>query len=423
MKLFRVFRPILSTHRKFSIKVQGQPISLTNSRLPNPDYDFEYLCNPSNRNEIFENIRKRKSQGDIDKVLELSQSPELRDTFLAEINTIPNHTAEEVMEYGENPQVIRVYGKKAELNFECKRLSELAKHLQLMKTDRLGPLTGQKSYILLTDLADMEQALVQYSVDKLIKNNFKLVSVPDIISSEIIKRCGLISKADRTLVYCLDSQYGENVSLSGTAEMSMAQMLMNTEFTRQEIPLKLAAVSRCYRAETSTLYEERGIYRVHQFTKVEMFVCCEPEESSEFLHKIQEIQENLFSNLDLHFKVLDMPPHELGASAYRKMDIEGWMPGRKQFGELSSCSNCTDYQSRRLNIKYRSRSGKLLHVHTLNGTACAIPRMLIAICETHQTKDGDIKVPKKLIPYMQGKTLITKQSAANMKPHKLQQNI
>ncbi|XP_018334497.1 serine--tRNA ligase, mitochondrial isoform X2 [Agrilus planipennis] len=190
--------------------------------------------------------------------------------------------------------------------------------------------------------------------------------------------------------------------------MSLAGFLMNKTFSRRELPTKLAAVSRCYRAETSSTSEERGIYRVHEFTKVEMFVISTPESSEDHLEELITIEQDLFGDMGLYLRVLDMPPHELGAPAYRKYDIEAWLPGRKIFGEISSCSNCTDYQSRRLNIKYSS-DNDLRYVHTLNGTACAIPRMLIALTETYQTEKGSIEVPNVLQKYMNNKMAIGRQ--------------
>lgn len=186
--------------------------------------------------------------------------------------------------------------------------------------------------------------------------------------------------------------------------MALANFTSNKSFKASELPLRLMAVSRCFRAETSTLNEEKGIYRVHQFNKVEMFGVCEPKFSESFLEEFRQIQTDIFRNLDLNFKVLDMPPHDLGAPAYRKYDIESWMPGRKMYGELSSCSNCTDYQSKRLNI--RLESGEL--AHTINGTAAAIPRLLIAIVESFQDPKGFVAIPKALQTYM-GKERITRQ--------------
>ncbi|KZC10039.1 PREDICTED: serine--tRNA ligase, mitochondrial [Dufourea novaeangliae] len=392
-------------------------------QMPQPEYNINFLCNPSNRNVIRNNIIARKGIGNIDKVLELSQKPELKESFLHELNKIPNQTDPTVLSYGNEPRVLQKCGYKPEFDFEPKEFSELVTKLKLLKTQSLGPLIGQRGYIFVGDLAELEEALVHYTIKQLMNYGFKLISVPDIIPTKVIERCGLISDNGRTLVYTLNPSYGDDYSLSGTAEMSLAYKVMNSTFCSAELPLKLAAVSRCFRAETSRMAEERGIYRVHQFTKVEMFVCSVQEKSVEQFQELQEIQQNLFSSVNLHFQIVDMPPHDLGAPAYRKVDMEGWMPGRKLYGELSSCSNCTDYQSRRLNIKYKMQNGDILYAHTLNGTACAIPRMLIAICETHQTKHARIRVPEVLVPYMKEKVLIRKQPVADMRMYKYKQKL
>ncbi|XP_036146272.1 serine--tRNA ligase, mitochondrial isoform X2 [Monomorium pharaonis] len=391
--------------------------------LPEPEYNTNFLCNPANRDIIFNNIKRRKGVGDIDKVLEYSNNPEKQELFLQELSKIPNCTHPAVVEYGNEPRLLKECGRKPEFVFEPKEFGELASNLKAIRTNTLGPITGQRSYILLGDLAELEEALIQYSLKRLMEHGFKLLTVPDIILTKIIEKCGLIVDDGRTLVYNLNPYYGGNYSLSGTAEMSLASKLMNTVLSYDMLPMKLAAVSRCYRAEGSGTLDERGIYRVHQFTKVEMFVCSEPNQSEEVFQDLQKIQEELFSSLGLHFRIMDMPSIDLGSPAYRKCDMEGWMPGRKLYGELSSCSNCTDYQSRRLNIRYKMKDGNITHVHTLNGTACAIPRMLIALCETYQTKHHRIAVPIELIPLMKGKTLIKKQSIADMRPYKYKQKL
>lgn len=186
--------------------------------------------------------------------------------------------------------------------------------------------------------------------------------------------------------------------------MALAGYLSGKNLPADSLPLKLAAISRCYRAETSKVYEERGLYRVHEFTKVEMFIACLPDDSNKILEDLREQQEEIFENLELCFKVLDMPPHELGAQAYRKYDVEAWMEGRGLWGEISSCSNCLDYQTRRLDIK----SGDEF-LHTLNGTACAIPRLLIALVEKGQQSRGFIEISKALWGYMRDKKVIKKQ--------------
>ncbi|XP_001607907.2 serine--tRNA ligase, mitochondrial [Nasonia vitripennis] len=413
---------ILNSKRFYSqdaLEKKVMPILETEIHLPKPEYNVEFLCNPLNRDLIAKNILKRKNSGNIDKVLELHQSLHSQEEFIKELSKIPNLTDPNVLEYADNePCILRVQGDQPKYSFEPHEFSQLAAKLRLLRTDRLGPVTGSRSYILLGDLAELEQALITYTLKELLKHNFKLVSVPDILPSQVIERCGLISDGERKLVYVVEPYYGDDLSLSGTAEMALAYKLSNTVLHENELPLKLAAVSRCYRAEVSNLLEERGIYRVHQFTKVEMFICSKQNESVQIMDEVVAIQEKLFGQLGLHYKVLDMPPNELGSPAYRKIDIEAWMPGRKQFGELSSCSNCTDYQARRLNIKYQDKNEQIMHSHTLNGTACAVPRMLIAICETHQLEDGNIAVPEQLVPYMNGKTVIKKQNVAETKQFK-----
>ncbi|XP_015523138.1 serine--tRNA ligase, mitochondrial [Neodiprion lecontei] len=386
-----------------------------NLELPQPEYDIEYLCDVGNRKYIAENIKQRKGIGDIDKVHQLLETSASRELLDIELGKIPNQTDPRVSDYGPEGRVLNTCGSMPTFNYQPKEFEDLAKNLKLIRTENLGQLSGSRSYMLLGDLAELEEALVYYTLRELVNRKFQVISVPDILPSQIIERCGMIVEGTRTQVYYLDSAHGHCQSLSGTAEMAIAGKLAGARLSLEHLPLKYAAVSRCYRAEASSIIAERGLYRVHQFTKVEMFVCCQPHQSAELLNELQSIEEELFSSLGIHFKVVDMPPHELGAPAYRKLDIEGWMPGRKLFGELSSCSNCTDYQSRRLGIKYETADHRLEHVHTLNGTACAIPRMLIALCETHQTEEGIIKIPEKLLPFMKGKTIIEQQPVAAMR--------
>lgn len=193
----------------------------------------------------------------------------------------------------------------------------------------------------------------------------------------------------------------EDLSLAGTAEVGIAGYFMDHAVRLQDLPIRVVCSSTCYRAETDTGREPWGLYRVHQFTKVEMFGVTAAEsgaESGELLAEFLALQKEIFSELGLHYRVLDMPTEELGLPAYRKFDIEAWMPGRGKYGEISSASNCTDYQSRRLNIMYSDGAGVLRHAHTVNGTACAVSRMLIALLECNQLRDGRVRVPPALQP-------------------------
>lgn len=399
-----------------------------NVDIPEPEIDTDHLCNVNYKSEIEKNIKHRKGIGNISRVHELHNklqnnclSEENRMNLLEELKKealqIPNKTCPLVALYGDNPKIIKVIGNKPKFDFHPKEFSEITRMLHLVRTDNLSNLSGHKSYYLMGELAEMEHALVWFTVKKLLARKFKLISVPDILPAQIIERCGMTTKGERNQVFTLDEHlYKGDYCLSGTAEMALAGYLMNQVFRVTDLPLRLAAVSRCYRAETSGTLEERGIYRVHQFTKVEMFAVTDCDSSAALLEEFRELQEQTFATLGLHFQTLDMPPHELGAPAFRKYDIEAWMPGRQIFGEVSSCSDCTDYQSRRLNIKYLQRGANSpLHAHTLNGTACAIPRMLIALLETHQQADGTVAIPEALQPYMKGKVTIGCQNIPKMK--------
>lgn len=384
-----------------------------------PDIDLDYYCNANNSLEIENNIKIRKGVGDLNRVLSkykifAATSPTndsydtIKEDLYTELSCLSNKTHPMVREYKEPKLLqeinqIKDFGDHIPLEF-----GEITRRLNLIRIDKLGHTCGHKSYYFLAELAELEEALIKYTVNNLVRDNFQLVSVPDILPSKILENCGMTVNTDRTQIYSLDSVYhGPDLCLSGTAEMSLAGLLMNTLHMEKDLPVKLAAVSRCYRAETSNVIEERGIYRVHQFTKVEMFIITSIEQSDNMLEYLRKTQEKLFAPLGINMRVLDMPPHELGAPAYRKYDIEAWMPGRNNYGEISSCSNCTDYQSRRLNIKYR-KGGATHYIHTLNGTACAIPRMLISLLETHQDPKGKVYIPEVLQPYMNGKKYITK---------------
>ncbi|MED6268159.1 seryl-tRNA synthetase [Characodon lateralis] len=215
--------------------------------------------------------------------------------------------------------------------------------------------------------------------------------------------CGMQPNAQRSQVYSLDPTRFPDLNLAGTGEVGVAGYFMDHAVNCKDLPVRTVCSSTCYRAETDTGRETWGLYRVHHFNKVEMFGVTADEtgeESSQLLEEFVSLQKEMFSALELHYRVLDMPTQELGPPAYRKYDIEAWMPGRNSYGEISSASNCTDYQSRRLNILYEREDGSLQYAHTVNATACAIPRMIISILETHQTKDGSVHVPQVLQPYL-----------------------
>ncbi|KAJ1905602.1 Serine--tRNA ligase, mitochondrial [Tieghemiomyces parasiticus] len=315
-------------------------------------------------------------------------------------------------------------------------LPSLRDHVTLCQTLGLADFqagattTGTSFYYLTGAGALLELALVQYAIQKAVARGYLPVLAPDIVRSEIVNGCGFRPRdGEASQTYYVSttdtSQVGDSsttvnsagattpqahpaLCLAATAEIPLAGMLVNRRLPPGEIPKKMVAFGHCFRAEAGARgAETRGLYRVHQFSKVELFAVAEPTESDRMLEEIVGLQEEIIKDLGLCYRVLDMPTHELGASAYKKYDIEAWMPGRKSWGEVSSASNCTDYQARRLNIRYttkgKSDDGKALgFAHTLNGTACAVPRLIIAILETFQTPEGEVVVPEPLRPWMGG---------------------
>ncbi|KHJ90592.1 putative serine--tRNA ligase [Oesophagostomum dentatum] len=206
----------------------------------------------------------------------------------------------------------------------------------------------------------------------------------DLVSKEVTEACGVSQRTQKDIQYSLQDE--PDVALSGTAEMGISALLRNKLFDEEQLPLRVVAMSRCYRPEVSNSAVEAKLYRVHEFTKVEMYVMCTPEQSEAELDYLVQIQKGTFESFGLHCRQLEMPTEELGAPAGRKIDIEAWMPGRQIYGEVSSASNCTDYQARRLGIRYKAKSGETKFVHTCNGTAVASTRTLISILETFQTE-------------------------------------
>lgn len=380
--------------------------------------NWKYILDRDNLARIDLNNKNRKGTGDINLVHKLYndidhelQSPTNDKQFILnglikeiykQALKLPNesHKSSPIGDYDQCKSVFESGAKIVEKMPTVDRIADL---FGWLKEDQISLYSTQRAYILKKELADLEHALVRYTLSNLRKKGFLLVSVPDILHHSIIESCGFATKGERNQVFKLDysNEYGK-YCMSGTSEMSLAGLLKNNIINESQLPLKLCAVSRCFRAEVSGSEREGKLYRLHEFTKVEMFVLTigDHEISDQTLEEIKSIQTELFSDLGLHFRVLDMSTQELGAPAYKKYDIEAWMPGTQFYGEISSTSNCTDYQARRLNI--RTTCDKDEHfVHTLNGTACAIPRMLTCIVESNWDMDNKcLRIPKKLQPYM-----------------------
>ena len=298
----------------------------------------------------------------------------------------------------ENLEVKKV-GTPRVFDFEIKDHVQLAEDLDLLDFDRGTKVSGPKFYYLKNEAVFLEQALIQYALNILRKHGFKLFITPDVAREEVLKGIGFNPRGNESNVYSIED---EGTCLVATAEITLGGYHSGEILDKSKLPLLYGGLSHCFRREAGAAGQfSKGLYRVHQFDKVEMFVYSTPEESDRLHLKLREIEEEIFEGLGIPFHVVDTCSGDLGAPAYRKWDLEAWMPGRNggEYGEVTSTSNCTDYQSRRLNIKYKDDNGKNKYVHTLNGTAIAVGRAMLAILENYQNADGSVTIPEVLVPF------------------------
>ena len=276
---------------------------------------------------------------------------------------------------------------------------DLMKKLEMVDFEAGAQVTGHGFYFLKNDAVLLELALQQYAVHTLLAEGFTPVTTPDLARNDVLEGIGFIPRGPETQIYSIENS---DMSLVATAEITLGGMLAGQTLDAESLPKKFCGISHCFRTEAGAHgRESRGLYRVHQFTKIEMFAFTLPDDSEAMLEHLRDLECRLFDGLGVPYRVVDTATGDLGGPAYRKFDLEAWMPGRGDFGEVTSTSNCTDYQARRLNIRYRVKGEKGTHfVHTLNGTAIAISRGLIAVIENHQQADGSIIVPEVLRPWM-----------------------
>ena len=297
----------------------------------------------------------------------------------------------------ENLEVKKV-GTPRKFDFEPKDHVQIAEELDLLDFDRGTKVSGPKFYYLKNDAVFLEQALIQYALNTLRKHGFELFITPDVAREEVLKGIGFNPRGNESNVYAIEE---EGTCLVATAEITLGGYHSGEILDKAKLPLLYGGLSHCFRREAGAAGQfSKGLYRVHQFDKVEMFVYSTPEQSDELHAKLREIEEENFKGLGIPFHVVDTCTGDLGAPAYRKWDLEAWMPGRNggEYGEVTSTSNCTDYQARRLNIKYKDDDGKNKYVHTLNGTAIAVGRAMLAILENYQNEDGSVTIPEVLVP-------------------------
>jgi seryl-tRNA synthetase len=281
---------------------------------------------------------------------------------------------------------------KPEFDFEPRDHLELAG--AMIDTERGARTSGSRFAYLLGDVVRLHVATVQYALEKLVAKGFTPVMTPVLVREEALVGSGFFP-ADREQVYALANADPE-LFLIGTSEVSLAALHMGEILPEDELPRRYCGLSSCFRREAGAAGKDtRGIFRTHQFEKVEMFSFCHPDRSWDEHEHLLAIEREIADDLGLHYRVMNIAVGDLGASAAKKYDIEAWLPGQGRYRELTSCSNTTDYQARRLDARFRSAQG-VRHLHTLNGTAVTSSRTLIAVLETHQNSDGSVNIPEVL---------------------------
>ena len=293
---------------------------------------------------------------------------------------------------------VEIYGEIPKFDFQPKNHEELMRDLDLIDFERGAKVSGSKFYYLKNEGALLEIGLINYAFHKLISKGFVPFTTPDLARDKVLEGIGFNPRGEETQVYSVENT---DLNLVGTAEITMGGYHMDEVIQEEDLPLKYVAFSHCFRTEAGAYGKHSsGLYRVHQFSKVEMFAYTLPEKSAEMHKELKDIEVEIFLDLGLPFRVVDICTGDLGGPAYRKYDLEAWMTSKNGWGEVTSTSDTTAYQARRLNIKVQRRDGTREYLHMLNGTAVAVSRALIAIIENYQQKDGSVIVPEVLRPFM-----------------------
>ena len=304
----------------------------------------------------------------------------------------------------ENQQV-RVWGEIPKFSFTPKGHIELGLDLDIMDMERAGKVAGARFFYLKREGVQLDMALACFAMDEMVKSGYKLIEPPFMMRREAYEGVTALSDFEDVL-YKIEN---EDLYLIATSEHPMAAMYMNETLLAQNLPLKLAGWSPCFRKEAGAHGKDtRGIFRTHQFNKIEQFIFCKPEDSWKLHEELLQNAEALVQKLGIPYRVVNVCTGDIGTVAAKKYDIEAWMPAQNAYREIISCSNCTDYQARRLNVKYREKEGEPPKgfVHTLNSTAIATGRTIVAILENNQQQDGTISIPEMLRKYMGKETRI-----------------
>lgn len=324
----------------------------------------------------------------------------ITDSFNQLLFAVPNITPDDTPLGGEEDNVaIKTWGKPKKADGILDHLSWGEKR-DFIDFERGSKVSGAKFYFLKGPLVNLELAVFQLGLEIAEKHGFTPMTVPHLVNSKTVSGTGFMPRGEEKQIYKIE---GEDLNLIATAEIPITGYHTDEIIDEVKLPLQYAGISPAYRMEAGAYGKHsRGLYRVHQFNKLELYVFCEPQDSEKWHKKLLEVEEELCQKLEIPYQIVRIAAGDLGSPAYKKYDINYWSPVDNSYRELMSCSNVTDYQSRRLNIRYK-KDGDITFVHTLNATAAAFSRVCIALIENHQNEGGDLEVPKALQNFMGGK--------------------
>lgn len=332
---------------------------------------------------------------------EMNLTLEERDKILI---TIPNLLDKEVPigEDDEQNVVIRKHLEKPKFNFKPKDHKELCEMNDWYEIEMAAKVSGARFYYMKNELVMLQVALYNYALNKLFSKGYTPVEVPPMLRREYIGKSVSLEDFEEA-IYDIE---GEDLCLIGTSEHALALLHDDQMLNHKDLPIKYAGISPCFRKEAGVTKDSKGIFRVHNFNKIEQFIFSKPEESDKFHEEITKNAEEIFQDLEIHYQIIDICSGDIGSFASRKYDLEAWLPGQEKYREMVSASNYRDYGARRLNTRFQDEKNEIRFVHTLNSTAIALVRCLIAIIENHQTEDGNVRIPKALRPYLGNKEFL-----------------
>ncbi len=334
---------------------------------------------------------------------ELQEKNEDFNSRLANYPNISHKTAPVGRDENDNVPIF-FYGNKPEFDFEIKNHIELGKSLDILDDEKGAQVSGARFVYLKNEAVFLEFALINYVLNILYSKGFSPVIPPVLVKERAMYGTGFLP-AEKNQYYKIES---DELYLVGTAEVPLCSYHADDILEMNSLPVKYCGFSTCFRREAGSYGKDMGgMFRVHQFDKIEMFIFSRPENSWDDYEFLRETLEEIFRGLGFHYRILNMCTGDIGSPNAKKYDLEAWLPGQGAYRELASCSNDTDYQARRLNIKYKDNDNNKDFVHTMNSTACAVGRTLIAIYENYQDSKGNIRIPEVLLPYMNGIEIIS----------------